>query len=105
MAAKRSESMWEAFRTIWSRGGVLGFYQGLIPWVRAISDSGPAHHDIMQGWIEASTKGAVLLFTASAVETALTHWGFNATFAGFLAGMAGGIAQAYGTMGMSEIIC
>jgi Mitochondrial carrier protein len=33
MAANRSESMIQAFRTIWSRGGVLGFYQGLIPWV------------------------------------------------------------------------
>lgn len=37
MAANRSESMFQAFRTIWSRGGVLGFYQGLIPWVRAVT--------------------------------------------------------------------
>lgn len=41
-----------ALRSIYSRGGALGFFQGLIPWA----------------WIEASTKGAVLLFTASEVE-------------------------------------
>lgn len=34
MAANRSQSMADAFRTVWSRGGVKGFYQGLIPWVR-----------------------------------------------------------------------
>jgi hypothetical protein len=33
MAANRSQSMKQAFSTIWSRGGVSGFYQGLIPWV------------------------------------------------------------------------
>ncbi|KAF8530985.1 mitochondrial carrier [Gautieria morchelliformis] len=83
MAANRSESMFQAFRTIWSRGGVLGFYQGLIPWA----------------WIEASTKGGVLLFTASEVETAVTKMGVNAGAAGLLGGMSGGIAQAYATMG------
>ena len=25
--------MLQAYKTVWSRGGVLGFYQGLIPWV------------------------------------------------------------------------
>lgn len=33
MAANRSQSMLQAFNTIWGRGGVAGFYQGLIPWV------------------------------------------------------------------------
>ena len=33
MAANRSQSMGQAFRAVWGRGGVLGFYQGLIPWV------------------------------------------------------------------------
>jgi hypothetical protein len=27
--------MLQATKTVWSRGGVAGFYQGLIPWVRA----------------------------------------------------------------------
>jgi hypothetical protein len=34
MAANRKQSMGEAFSTIWGRGGIKGFYQGLIPWVR-----------------------------------------------------------------------
>lgn len=33
MAANRSQTMFQAVQTVWSRGGVLGFYQGLIPWV------------------------------------------------------------------------
>ena len=34
MAANRSQTMPQAFRTVLSRGGLAGFYQGLIPWVR-----------------------------------------------------------------------
>jgi len=83
MAANRSESMFQALRTVWSRGGVAGFYQGLIPWA----------------WIEASTKGAVLLFTASEIETATIGLGVSPAAAGLLGGMGGGIAQAYATMG------
>ncbi len=33
MAANRKQTMSEAFKNVWSRGGVFGFYQGLIPWV------------------------------------------------------------------------
>ena len=33
MAANRSQTMKQAFSTIWGRGGITGFYQGLIPWV------------------------------------------------------------------------
>jgi hypothetical protein len=52
----------------------------------------------MQAWIEASTKGGVLLFTASEVEaSAIAVVGPGA--AGLLGGMAGGIVQAYATMG------
>lgn len=52
LAANRGQSLKTALSTIYSRGGIFGFYQGLIPWA----------------WIEASTKGAVLLFTASEFE-------------------------------------
>ena len=34
MAANRQQTMFQAMQTVWSRGGVAGFYQGLIPWVR-----------------------------------------------------------------------
>lgn len=35
MAANRSQSMLDAAKTVWSRGGIAGVYQGLIPWVSA----------------------------------------------------------------------
>lgn len=34
MAANRKDGFSGALARVWSRGGVLGFYQGLIPWVR-----------------------------------------------------------------------
>jgi hypothetical protein len=34
MAANRSQTMLQACKTVWSRGGAVGFYQGLIPWVQ-----------------------------------------------------------------------
>ncbi len=41
LAANRVDSLFTAVRKTYSRGGISGFYQGLIPWA----------------WIEASTKG------------------------------------------------
>jgi hypothetical protein len=55
----------------------------------------------VQAWIEASTKGGVLLFTASEIETATTNMGMNPATGGLLGGMGGGIAQAYATMGFT----
>ncbi|EEQ90493.1 Mitochondrial DNA replication protein yhm2 [Blastomyces dermatitidis] len=83
MAANRSDSFAGAMRRIWGRGGVLGYYQGLIPWA----------------WIEASTKGAVLLFVASEAEFYAKSFGASDFVGGISGGMAGGIAQAYATMG------
>jgi hypothetical protein len=85
MAANRSQSMVQALQSVWARGGVAGFFQGLIPWA----------------WIEASTKGGVLLFTASEIETASTSMGVSPAVGGLLGGMGGGIAQAYATMGFT----
>lgn len=53
----------------------------------------------LQAWIEASTKGGVLLFTASEIESATMKFGISPAAAGLLGGMGGGIAQAYATMG------
>jgi hypothetical protein len=52
-----------------------------------------------QAWIEASTKGAVLIFTASEIENKAKGYGFSPGTSGLLGGMGGGIAQAYATMG------
>ena len=58
-------------------------YQGLIPWA----------------WIEASTKGAVLLFVASEAEYYARSFGAGEFGGGIVGGMTGGVAQAYATMG------
>ncbi|OQD72749.1 hypothetical protein PENDEC_c019G02874 [Penicillium decumbens] len=83
MAANRGDSFAGAMSRIWGRGGILGYYQGLIPWA----------------WIEASTKGAVLLFVASEAEYYARSFGANDFISGISGGMAGGVAQAYATMG------
>ncbi|ODV91816.1 hypothetical protein CANCADRAFT_398 [Tortispora caseinolytica NRRL Y-17796] len=83
MAANRGDTFAAAIRRIWSRGGILGFYQGLIPWA----------------WIEASTKGAVLLFVATEAEYYAKVAGAGPFVAGISGGVIGGLAQAYATMG------
>ncbi|CAJ2511529.1 Uu.00g071540.m01.CDS01 [Anthostomella pinea] len=89
MAANRGDSFATALSRIWSRGGVFGsdvshtVYQGLVPWA----------------WIEASTKGAVLLFVASEAEYYARKAGASEFGGGILGGVTGGVAQAYATMG------
>lgn len=55
-----------------------------------------------QAWIEASTKGAVLVFAATEIEEKTLGMGVNPAVAGLLGGMTGGVAQAYATMGMRD---
>ncbi|KAL2050935.1 hypothetical protein ABVK25_008833 [Lepraria finkii] len=83
MAANRGDSFTGALSRVWGRGGLMGYYQGLIPWA----------------WIEASTKGAVLLFVASEAEYYAKSFGASDFVGGISGGMAGGVAQAYATMG------
>ncbi|ORY64053.1 mitochondrial carrier domain-containing protein [Pseudomassariella vexata] len=83
MAANRGDSFTAALGRIWNRGGAFGYYQGLIPWA----------------WIEASTKGAVLLFVASEAEYYARVAGASEFGAGITGGVIGGVAQAYATMG------
>ncbi|KAK9446388.1 mitochondrial carrier domain-containing protein [Limtongia smithiae] len=83
MAANRGDNIPRAIARIWSRGGVFGFYQGLIPWA----------------WIEGSTKGAVLLFVSTEVEYRAQVFGAGPFVAGMTGGFFGGLAQAYLTVG------
>lgn len=53
----------------------------------------------MQAWIEASTKGAVLLFTSAEVSSVSRSLGMGPGASGLLGGMTGGVVQAYATMG------
>lgn len=59
---------------------------------------------VLQAWIEASTKGAVLIFAASEIEERAMKSGVSPAAAGLLGGMGGGIAQAYATMGMWSVL-
>jgi len=73
-----------AIKKTWHRGGISGFYQGLVPWA----------------WIEASTKGAILFFVASEIDHFLkSKLSVSPSLSGILSGMGGGVAQAYTTMG------
>ncbi|KAI8927774.1 mitochondrial carrier domain-containing protein [Entophlyctis helioformis] len=84
MAANRGDGLLQAVKKVYQRGGIFGYWTGLIPWA----------------WIEASTKGAVLLFASSEIEYATTsYFGLSKSASGILGGMGGGIAQAYTTMG------
>lgn len=80
IGAHRELSVPQAIKHIYARGGVTAFWQGLIPWA----------------WIEAATKGAILLYASSAVEyQASTRFGLGNFASGILGGMSGGVAQAY----------
>ncbi|KAI8898080.1 mitochondrial carrier domain-containing protein [Globomyces pollinis-pini] len=83
MAANKGQGLITAISNIHAKSGLPGFWRGLIPWA----------------WIEASTKGGVLLFTSSEIEYHASTFGLSKTTAGVLGGMGGGVAQAYTTMG------
>lgn len=88
MAANRDQGLRASIRSIYTNGGMAGFWRGLIPWA----------------WIEASTKGAVLLFTSSELEYHAQNFGCSKGLAGILGGMGGGVAQAYTTMGYCHLM-
>ncbi|KAL4764710.1 mitochondrial DNA replication protein [Aspergillus foveolatus] len=87
LAANRHASLKDAVQKTWARGRWLAFYQGLLPWA----------------WLEACTKGAILVLTASEIEYQVQATLPNAspTLGGILGGIGGGFAQAYLTMGMT----
>lgn len=80
-------------------GSIRVSFLGYVPFPPFSSRTITYCKSCLKAWIEASTKGAVLLFTASEIESASVNFGVNPAAAGLLGGMGGGIAQAYATMG------
>lgn len=83
MAANRTDNLRTAVRRIHAKGGLPAFWRGLIPWA----------------WIEASTKGGVVLFTSSEVSKHAQTLGMSPELASATGGVVGGFCQAYTTMG------
>ncbi|KAH7123296.1 mitochondrial DNA replication protein [Dactylonectria estremocensis] len=87
VATNKDDSLADAVRKTWGRGGFHGFYQGRIPWVCLD---------------RRSTKGAILILTSTEVEYyAQKHFHASNAVAGVSSGLAGGAAQAYFATGMT----
>ena len=78
VAANRHQSLRQACGAIYACGGATAFWQGLYPWA----------------WIEAVTKGGVLLLAQSEIDHVSRRY-LNASpgIAGALGGVGGGVAQ------------
>lgn len=63
-----------------------------------------SRRSLPQAWIESGTTGAILLFTATAVEDVAKREGISSGSAGLLGGAFGGAAQAYLAMGESAVL-
>lgn len=83
MAAHRNDTLIAACQRIYSTRGFISFWQGLIPWA----------------WIEAATKGGVLLFSQNEITKLTSSAGVAPLGASALGGIGGGVCQAYTTMG------
>lgn len=83
MAAHRNDTLAAACRRLYAARGVSSFWQGLMPWA----------------WIEAVTKGGVLLFSQNEITTSARNAGIGPLWSSALGGIGGGVCQAYTTMG------
>lgn len=84
MAAHRTDNLRQACRRLYAARGISAFWQGLIPWA----------------WIEAFTKGGVLLFSQHEIKKAVLALGCGSELSSALGGIGGGVCQAYTTMGV-----
>jgi len=76
MGRFRDEGNIEAFKNVYKRGGIAGYWQGLSPKM-----------------VESASKGAVLLFAKEGILNTCKKSDMNPTLAGVIAG-AGGAASA-----------
>jgi hypothetical protein len=89
VAANRTQSLFTACKNIFSRGGAKAFWQGLYPWA----------------WIEAATKGGVLLLAQNEIQTfTVNRVGVSKELGSMLGGIGGGVAQAYTTVGFCSFM-
>jgi hypothetical protein len=67
-----------------------------------LSETASNTNRLSQAWLEASTKGAILIVASSEIEYhARTKLNVSPTVCGVLGGISGGIAQSYLTMGLT----
>jgi hypothetical protein len=100
MAANRSQTMYQALTSIWARGGVAGFYQGLIPWVSLVTVASANANGCCRPGLRLLPRELCSCSPLLRWKDAVLSAGINPGAAGLLGGMTGGIAQAYATMGM-----
>lgn len=84
MAAHRNDGLMDACRRLYAVRGLSSFWQGLVPWA----------------WIEALTKGGVLLFSQHEIKKLSNAAGCGPLLSSAFGGVGGGICQAYSTMGI-----
>ncbi len=76
MGAHRNESTMQAFRSVYSSGGVRAFWRGLEAKL-----------------VESALKGAVLLFSKEGIIRATRGLGFGDVASGLIGGFGGGVCQ------------
>lgn len=86
----------------WTSGWFLSRADSLGMQCCLLSETVSNINNVSQAWLEASTKGAILIVASSEVEYhARTKLNASPTVCGVLGGISGGIAQSYLTMGMT----
>ena len=76
MGSYRNEGTMEAFRNVYSKNGVKGFWAGWQPKM-----------------VESFLKGGILLFTKEAIIRGCSSMGMNEVASGLVGGFGGGVAQ------------
>eukprot|EP01041_Mallomonas_annulata_P013877 gene13877-29532_t len=76
MGTYRNETTMEAFRNVYKKNGIIGFWKGLSPKM-----------------VESFLKGGILLFSKETIIKSCRGMGTSETVSGILGGFGGGIAQ------------
>lgn len=86
----------------WTSGRFLSRTNSLGMQKCFLSKTSSSTNFLSQAWLEASTKGAILIVASTEIEYhARTKLGASPTVCGILGGISGGVAQSYLTMGVT----